>query len=515
MTKYILSVLLLCTAFCVTADAQKLRRELPVIADHVTNIPEALIQKGKFTGAVTLQNGDERWNSVFGNLHVNGVVFELFKGQRQGEDVYLGGEFDSVGGVPAKKLALFHGISGTFEEVGGGVSGGKIYAIFKDGDNLYVGGNFTSAGGVPVHNIAMWDGKAWYPLGDGTDGTVITIAKHGEFGLLVGGNFSKAGGKKSTSIAVWSTGKHEWAPITTNDSAALDGGVATILAFPHGFYVGGGFAHAGLQLVNKIAFYNDTTGWESVGNGVGGVNAFVASIAIGADYDIDIESKRNLPIYICGDFSIVGKDTTSNLAGWNGEKWFTYGKGLNKPAYKIQGLGYDAQFVVVGDFTIADEIPASHIVSGSDRSSNLQTFGSGLDEAAFALAGSIQRKLASTTLISFCVGGEFIIAGGKIAPNFSIWHYTTGSVASDSKQSQRQLLAYPNPANASVKLRSDDDLFSATLRAVDMLGREYALPVNRSQSEIEADTRALRDGIYLLEARTNTGTAVTRITIRH
>jgi hypothetical protein len=40
---------------------------------------------------------------------------------------------------------------------------------------LYVGGTFETAGGLPASNIARWDGESWSPLGGGMDGMVLAL----------------------------------------------------------------------------------------------------------------------------------------------------------------------------------------------------------------------------------------------------------------------------------------------------------------------------------------------------
>lgn len=87
--------------------------------------------------------------------------------------LWVGGRFDSVGGLPASGLASWDGA--TWQSVGGlptagGTADGFItdMIVFDDGvvgERLYVCGKFTSIAGVPADNIACWDGANWTSVG--------------------------------------------------------------------------------------------------------------------------------------------------------------------------------------------------------------------------------------------------------------------------------------------------------------------------------------------------------------
>ena len=124
--------------------------------------------------------------------------------------VYAGGQFRAAGGLSVNHIASWDGNSWAF--VGGGVAGGingtSVNVIVPKGGSLYVGGNFDTAGGITVNNIARWDGNSWFPLGSGTGGdpglrAVKAIAFSGTE-MYIGGDFTTAGGKVSSRFAHWS-----------------------------------------------------------------------------------------------------------------------------------------------------------------------------------------------------------------------------------------------------------------------------------------------------------------------
>ncbi len=129
-----------------------------------------------------------------------------------GPRLFVGGDFLSAGGVPAKHLARWDGAtwSEVHPMVAGGVNG-RVHAleVWDDGTGakLYAGGSFT----FPGHNVAAWNGAGWAAVGpvgaeEGTDGTVFALrgfAGPTAPGLYVGGDFDLAGGVAAVGLARW------------------------------------------------------------------------------------------------------------------------------------------------------------------------------------------------------------------------------------------------------------------------------------------------------------------------
>jgi hypothetical protein len=78
-------------------------------------------------------------------------------------DLYIGGSFDSVNGVPARNIAYWDG--NVWHALGDGVIRQVSALAFDPGGELYAVGFLTEAGGLPVHNAARWDGETWHALG--------------------------------------------------------------------------------------------------------------------------------------------------------------------------------------------------------------------------------------------------------------------------------------------------------------------------------------------------------------
>jgi len=173
--------------------------------------------------------------------------------------VYAAGTFTFMGGQPRLNIAAIDGTTGLATPWDPGTSSqGYPYAlaISQDGAVVYVGGDFNNMGGAPRQGIAALaatDGGAissWNP-GIQNYGRVQALAVLGNQ-LLVGGNFTSIGGQSRNSLASVDgvTGiVNAWAP--------NPGEVDVILVSPTATYVGGGFG--------IVAFDSATlalTGWH-------------------------------------------------------------------------------------------------------------------------------------------------------------------------------------------------------------------------------------------------------------
>src|SRR5437867_3337594 len=94
-----------------------------------------------------------------------------------------------------------------WSDLGGGVTGGVfgyffVKALAVLGTNLYAGGYFSAMGGVPAFYIARWNGSTWSAVGSGTDDIVHTLTVF-DGKLYAGGSFLYAGGTLARYVARW------------------------------------------------------------------------------------------------------------------------------------------------------------------------------------------------------------------------------------------------------------------------------------------------------------------------
>ena len=191
----------------------------------------ALYVGGGFTEAGGQQaNRIAKWDgaewSTLGespNDGLNGNVYALaFYDDGSGPALFVGGSFETAGGMTVGKIAKWNGTewSALVGTLGSGTNDYvRSLTVYDDGsgEELYVGGRFEIAGGVTVNRIARWDGERWSsldgPSGVGVDAgwtgyeNSVYVLKAFDDGsgnaLFAGGSFATAGGIPSSRIAKW------------------------------------------------------------------------------------------------------------------------------------------------------------------------------------------------------------------------------------------------------------------------------------------------------------------------
>jgi len=118
--------------------------------------------------------------------------------------LYIGGEFQMIGGLASPHLAALNGT--TYQPVPGSPTGGHVRVLLSTESYLYVGGSFTGAGGVRANRVARLSISGhWSPLDSGIGPLAVSaLALHNGY-LYAGGNFTQDGaGQALAHIAVFS-----------------------------------------------------------------------------------------------------------------------------------------------------------------------------------------------------------------------------------------------------------------------------------------------------------------------
>ncbi len=375
-----------------------------------------------------------------------------------GNDVYIGGEFSSAGGVPVNNIVDYNTVSKTWTALGSGVNNGvdsQVWTMISFGGNLYVGGQFTHAGGIAANFIARWDGTSWHALGSGLDDFVYTLAISGG-NLYVGGRFMNAGGDTANLIAKWNG--TSWSKVGVSKTDLAGTYVYSILASGTSLYVGGSFSTASAITVNGLTKWNGTA-WSAVGPGTSGsvtsllfwgtklyafggfstaglitvnnvavidtsTNAWTAlgtGLNVGTNGVVYLEpSISNGKLYIAGEFSTAGGTSTFGIASWTGTNWSSLGGSTNAPSGRVNALAISGTNIYVG---------GSFLTAGPGQANNIAVYNTALGTWSYfgtgTTAGVDNTVYAITVLGSnVYVGGRFTHAGGLPANHIAMWDGT-------------------------------------------------------------------------------------------
>src|SRR5207237_557152 len=238
-----------------------------------------------------------------------------------------GGDFTTAGDKAMNSIAKLD-VSG-WQALGDGV--GQTYddtsyvnTVAASGSDVYVGGSFDFVGGLPAANLAKWDGNSWSRLGDaGADGRVEALALSGA-NLYAAGYFRNIGAVAASRIAKWDG--TTWSAL----GDGLEAGVQALAVSGGDLYVGGWFTNAGGVVANRIAKWNSSNGWSALRNGIttAGTPVVYALAATGNNLYAGGEFT-----------AVDGMSGVTNIAKWNGANWSRLGTGLNGPVYALAASG--------------------------------------------------------------------------------------------------------------------------------------------------------------------------------
>ncbi len=240
-------------------------------------------------------------------LGTDGQVFAL---EVAGTQVYVGGQFQKLGGQVRNGLAKVEATTGgdlgwspnpTFN--GGG---GLIFAIEASGDSVYVGGVFTAVGGEPrthLARVSASSGAAIPGFAPNPDDAVFSLALSGSR-LYAGGDFNTITGLSRPALAQLDAGTGALSRFDA-DLPATDS-VRAIALSGTGLFAGGFLTSAGGQARTALAKVDASTG---------ALHPFDASIG---DFDATVSVKTlsvvGTSVYVGGDLSFVNKVTRHGIA---------------------------------------------------------------------------------------------------------------------------------------------------------------------------------------------------------
>jgi hypothetical protein len=327
-------------------------------------------------------------------------------------NVYASGSFTLAGGMSANRIARWSGSA--WNSLGSGVisptyANKCIYAVAVDHiGNVYAGGDFDTIGGVVAHRIARWDGASWHVLDSGVrtsnlnrTALVIALTVDSLDNLYAGGAFDTAGRTFVRGIAKWDGSA--WSAV--GDGIGGSYSMVRDIEFDTSgnLYACGYFsANYGLDsggiMTNSIARWNGTT-WSALGSGIISGNGLTS---------ITLDNSGS--VYAGGYFNVAGGIAANNIAKWDGGSWSAFGSGTNS---NVRALALDSSgnLYAGGSFLSIAGIPANHIAKWDG--SVWSALGSGMNAEVFAVAIDKSNRVY--------VMGSFDSAGGKAANHIAGW----------------------------------------------------------------------------------------------
>ncbi len=344
-------------------------------------------------------------------------------------DVYVGGQFETIGGVNARNIARWDGSA--WHALGVGVYdsstpelSSKVNAIAINGDDVYVGGQFLYAGGYGAHSIARWNGSAWSTLGSGVGGsydTVDAVAVSGS-NVYIAGEFdtvtdSTNGAQNAGHVAMWNGS--EW---STMAGGVDDPDAYAIAIGSDGVYVGGRFSYLadGTTSVSRVARWNGAS-WSTVGASLialsGGVDSNVYALAY---------SSADNSIYLGGHPEIAGGRQANHVARYSAtdDEWYALGNSVNFPVYALAVDGND--IYLGGSFNSAGGLPAHGIAVWNKSTHTWSSLGSGLSGCSGLICVPAVYAISISGGYVYA-GGNFTSAGGISAKNIARWDLNSHS----------------------------------------------------------------------------------------
>jgi hypothetical protein len=377
------------------------------------------------------------WSSLGTGGSSNGVSGAVYALAVVGNEVFVGGTFNSAGGVSANRVARFNTQTNTWSSLGTGSSNGvnsNVFALAVVGNEVVVGGLFNSAGGVSANYVARFNTQTntWSTLGtgssNGVNGRVNALAVVGNE-VVVGGEFTQAGGVSANYVARFNTQTNTWSTLGMGSQNGVSGSaypyVYALAVVGNEVVVGGAFTSAGGVSANRVARFNTLTNtWSSLGTGSSnGVNSSVYALAVVGN-----------EVVVGGVFTSAGGVSANGVARFNTQTntWSALGTGSSNGVsgggvYALAVVGNEV--VVGGVFTSAGGVSANGVARFNTQTNTWSALGTGSsngvnsDVNALAVVGN-----------EVYVGGSFTSAGGVSANRVArfntqtnTWSALTGS----------------------------------------------------------------------------------------
>ena len=377
-----------------------------------------------YGGDVLPGNPDCSWQRGFETNALTGPVLALAVfDDGSGPALYAGGRFLAAAGHRVNNVAKWDGIAwsalgvapnqGVAVEVGEEV---RALAVFNDGtgDALYVGGRFETAGGVTVNNIAKWDGSSWSALGSpaqpGVDGSVWALAVYDDGSgpaLYVGGQFCQVDGSQVKGIARWESGG-SWSSLVGPGQTGLSAcSVRSLEVWNDGageaIFVGGRFGEADGMTVNNLVRWDGL--WSPLSD----------SSLTGVEWAVYATT-----VYDDGGGAKLYATNGADIQRWDGTEWSLLDPTVDGSiiSMAVHDDGSGASLFVGGEFTTIGGVEANHVAVWDGETWSALSGPTGNGTSNFVAAWATFDAGNGSVLYA---GGALSSAGGKEVSGVAAW----------------------------------------------------------------------------------------------
>ncbi len=340
-----------------------------------------------------------RWLPGYNATQMNGAIW-TFAPLPSG-DVFVGGTFQTIGGIAASRLARFTPATRAWAPVAGGTNG-PVYAIapLPSGD-IIIGGQFSTVGvTTAASNIARFTPASgtWSALGSGITGSaskVDAILQLPSGELLVSGVFQLAGGVPGNNIALYNPATNTWRVSSTIPFSS--GELSALINMPDGSVIVSG---------TTVARYNPTARTFSGINWTGGPNTFISLAPLpGGDILMGLAQPA------LGGSTLVRYSAAAGT--WSA---VLDGGALTNPVLAMAPLP-DGSLAMAGAFLTPGAPNCRGIARYNPTTHQWGTFGNGIG-ADLNAAAYTALSLPTGELL---LGGSFLSVQGQTSVNFGQW----------------------------------------------------------------------------------------------
>lgn len=384
---------------------------------------------GQFFGAAGQPRYLARYNITNRTWHTFTTNVNLFVNTLYvvDDNLYVGGSFWQVGTQTFNRIARYNLENGTWHTLGTGGNNGvgsTVHAIIAVGNYIYVGGEFTTAGGDPASRVARYHvlDDTWEQVGAGLNQTVRTFASVGEM-VFAGGDFQNTGGDPVSRVARFDSDTNSWLPL----GSGAEGVVRRLQVVGNHLYVGGAFQTAGGVFGRKrIARYDfsgamdpaDNTRWSTIG---AGLSSTVHDIRLsdGNLFMVGIFQAVEAP-----EFMHAFRVVRYNVAN---ETWHQLGQGLD---YIVTGLhASENNLFIGGDFIHVDGVQVNRVVRYNMLDNTWHPMGDGVNNYVFSFAVDGDNVYAGGDFSQAGHLTEHVVGIARYHIPTNMWHQVSGGTS--------------------------------------------------------------------------------------